>query len=398
MKKLFTYLAPLICTAAAIGTLHKMLPETSNLTLITIVIVTSFTIGYLIFLLAYNQELKLFRFLTQQCEDENLNISKICDDLSGKELNFMNQILSNKEKKDYCYKFFSYDETSKLFDYTINRPKIFGQEQIDFVNTLLNNPDQQSFFNKIYNLNSNQLNFLKRLTLNENEYNGVVDLINSANFRGYYGNLELRNQVFKYYSTSETLKIKVTRGSKLFAKDGIFDHCFKSTTGQDERKVQLLLHMPCLASKHIESRAKTNDLTTEKYIQSLFELLIELQQHTDYSETEDNIEIRFYTDHQIKWRYYIMQHHKSKERTLFLNHYNENISGSKSWMMKIKSGTVNLCDQFNSEFDEIFKSSTRSKPLIVKEKNNWSLIENKHCKDEESNKLIKDIFNKVFNK
>ena len=207
------------------------------------------------------------------------------------------------------------------------------KDDIDLLKNVAFDNNQKTLMHKVHSMDEEDKKFLNRLMLTPQEFKGIQNLIGEANFRGTYDNSVLDKEVVRYYEKAIELKIKVTRGSNLFKEGGIFRTCFETHTNL-KKNVKILLHMPCLSSEHTKKRAKANGISPRKYIEKLFEVLKELKNHSDASSTDDKITIKFYTDHEIKWRYYIFKR-KDLDKVLFINHYRSDTPGADSAILII---------------------------------------------------------------
>lgn len=213
--------------------------------------------------------------------------------------------------------------------------------------------------------------------------------------RGLWSNGDLKELIKKEYENSDLIKIKVTRGHGLFYKEsGVFNECFFKENYDRKKMVKVLLHYPCLKSEHLKKRAKANQLSINQYIEDLFKVLYKFKQHTLDSNTNEEISVRFYTSRKEKeWRFYIFKQH-SQDKTLLFNHYDNNTSGAKSKMLRVKSGNDSLCEDLNKTFDELFDDY--SIELIENKKINYKLINDSFCEHPSCKTAINQSYNKIF--
>nr|VFK56537.1 MAG: hypothetical protein BECKTUN1418F_GA0071002_10906 [Candidatus Kentron sp. TUN]VFK62880.1 MAG: hypothetical protein BECKTUN1418E_GA0071001_10887 [Candidatus Kentron sp. TUN] len=162
----------------------------------------------------------------------------------------------------------------------------------------------------------------------------------------------------KFYRKSGEIKIKVTRGYNQFLLDNDnFYKCLR-TEKKDEKNIKLLMLVPCMKLEQIIIRSETNRLSPEGYIETIFKLLIELNEITNDKDNPNNIIVRFYGERHVKWRFFIFSSLNNK--TMFIAKYKTGHPSSQVPMLKARCGNVSFCDSFNGYFDDVFKSNNES--------------------------------------
>lgn len=222
------------------------------------------------------------------------------------------------------------------------------------------------------------------------------NMIFISKIRGLWGNKNLDRVIMNQYKNSSEIKIKVTRGINLFQKGKIFHKCLFVEKFNEEKIIKVLLHFPCLRSSHIAERARANGIPKEKYVEDLFKLLKLFKEHSRDTSQDEKIFVKFYSSKNEKeWRYYIFHKHNN-DKVLLFNHYNKKVQGSKSNMLKIKSGNNSLCDDLNLTFDNIYNNS--SLELISNFIEQDELMHSESCGHSECKMLINNMYNKYFKK
>lgn len=224
--------------------------------------------------------------------------------------------------------------------------------------------------------------------------NAYIQMYFVGKLRGLWGNRNLKELIKKEYENSNLIKIKVTRGHGLFYKEGgVFNECFFKENYKGKKIVKILLHYPCIESEHIKGRAEANQISVKQYIEDLFKVLYKFKNHTLNDDTNEEIFVRFYTSKEDRnWRYYIFKQ-GSNNKILLFNHYDNNTSGAKSKMLRVKGGNDSLCEELNSEFDKLYNNST---VLIENKKNDYELINDNYCGNPACKALINQSYIKYF--
>ncbi|MBS1529197.1 MAG: hypothetical protein JSU01_02720 [Bacteroidetes bacterium] len=246
------------------------------------------------------------------------------------------------------------------------------------------------------NRNRKRWRFL--LSYSEEEQTAILKLFNIARIKGLWALPDLDEEIKRHFLESKKVKIKVTRGYNLFFNDedskrDIFYHCIFDAGSKDKREIELLLHLPCLHSLHTRQRAEANHMDVAEYVEKLFEVVKKLKDVTLSTENKNEITVKFYNDYEVKWRYYIFEEKSNYKKTLYLNYYDDRISGAESAMLKIEYGEGSLCHDFDKKFDDIFSNKTIE--LVSNIKGDISLLPKTFCHPE-CGDLIKAKYEDVF--
>nr|VFK12303.1 MAG: hypothetical protein BECKLPF1236B_GA0070989_103315 [Candidatus Kentron sp. LPFa] len=178
--------------------------------------------------------------------------------------------------------------------------------------------------------------------------------------RGAWSKKPLDKQINRLYKRSGEIKIKVTRGYNYFLQDNDnFYKCLRGSIGGSYKNIKLLMLAPCMKFEQIRKRAETNVLDHPiEYIETIFEVLIELNSITNDTNNPNRVTIKFYGEKHVGWRFFIFSGLKSK--TIFAAQYKGDHPSNEVPMLKGRSGNISLCDSFDGYFDEIFNSNEDS--------------------------------------
>lgn len=230
--------------------------------------------------------------------------------------------------------------------------------------------------------------------LNGASIRAYLRLFTVARFRGVWGQQDIRKQIEADYKKASKIKIRVTRGFSLFLPaDGIFNELIKKRF-PNKRKIQLLLHYPCLESQHLVRRAQANRITPAEYVANLFEVLKLLRSHSADIGSPDDISVRFYRSGQDSdWRYYIFEDEHGS-RALYFNHYDDSTAGAKSRMLKVADGNHSLCDELDKNFDELFTNN--SIEIIENVRSQDRLLNSNYCGHPRCREMIEATYRSKF--
>lgn len=240
--------------------------------------------------------------------------------------------------------------------------------------------------------------------LNTQEQQAVTNQFQIAKVWGFWTLPELDDEIIKHFLKSDKVKIKVTRGYNLFINDGkeskrdVFYHCIFEEGRNQKRDIELLLHYPCSKSEHTIQRAAANRISVDRYIETLFEVIRKVKETTQATDNKNEISVKFYSDYEIKWRYYIFQEKPDHKKILFLNYYDEKSPAADSSMIKIEYGEGTLCKDFDAKFDSIFNDKSQTIEIVSNNKGDNSLHNADWCNHPECKKLIEEKYKKVFKK
>ena len=217
----------------------------------------------------------------------------------------------------------------------------------------------------------------------------LYDIAKLANIKGLYSGKSLNNEIESNIKKSDVIKIKVTRGHGLFVnKESVFYKNMFKNTNVSKKKFTILLLNPCLQSPIIKSRAASNGISTQNYVESVVEVILKCYEANSNPDNPNQINVRFYKDQDIGWRYYLFED-KHNMVVFFCNSHSD-ISGPKMPMIKVTHKKNNLCDHFNQSFDRICNDSLTQLVIDGNEKNDNSqqdqlasllVCDHNECKD-----------------
>jgi hypothetical protein len=183
----------------------------------------------------------------------------------------------------------------------------------------------------------------------------------NGKLHGFWRGKDLDTQIINHYKKSYEIRIKVTRAYNLFIspKNKNFYKCVSDPAMlKQERVIKLLMHPPCLVSKHIQKRADANRMSPAAFLKTWFDvleaLLVQINSNRHLGLTS---EVRFYSNEHERWRFYIFE---GKDETLFANYYDPKISGYMTPMYQIHHSNESLHKHFSNYFEEIWNSEEES--------------------------------------
>lgn len=199
-------------------------------------------------------------------------------------------------------------------------------------------------------------------------------LRHDGKMRGLWKGDGLEKQLKNCSQKSETIRIKVTRGTDLLEGDKKygFKKIFEQLNGKSEldRKVivQALLIIPCFEEKHVQARYKTHkkqdpDITEDVFLETWYRFL---KAASEYKQ-KLNIIVKFYFGNHSKWRFYIFSPPEDgntpDEQIILFSDYDENRDGRTTPMYKVIKQDRNIGGFMVRYFNEIWEESLTPKEL-----------------------------------
>ena len=195
------------------------------------------------------------------------------------------------------------------------------------------------------------------------------DLWHIGKIRGLWRDKGLARQIENNFYTSNSIKIKVTRGVELlkstqecgFVKELTMLKDGKGKTHKSSVNIQVLLVLPCYQEAHVRERRQAHqELSDEQFLKSWYQFLDDIRK---YDSEHLSINVRFYFGSHARWRFYIFEKAKANKNTcVLLSEYDKNHGGIEKPMYRIMRGEQNIAGFMCKYFDELWNQEPTFSP------------------------------------
>lgn len=185
--------------------------------------------------------------------------------------------------------------------------------------------------------------------------------------KGLWVGKSLDKQIFKNFTSSKTIRIKVTRGTELVDENhsiNIIDeleYLKKRADQQTPISIYILLMAPCYKLKHVNERYKTHEGEYESKQDFLNSWKDTIKKLSSFETEYFRISVRFYFGGHSRWRFYICSNRDDEKQIIMLSNYDKETSGSTTPMYKIIKGEKNIGAFMDKYFEDIWKTSIKIK-------------------------------------
>lgn len=195
------------------------------------------------------------------------------------------------------------------------------------------------------------------------------DLWHIGKIRGLWRDKGLARQIEKNFYTSNSIKIKVTRGVELlkptqecgFVKELALLKDGKGKTHKSPVNIQVLLVLPCYQEAHVcERRQAHQELNDNLFLKSWYQFLDDIRK---FDSEHLSINVRFYFGTHARWRFYIFEKANANKNTcVLLSEYDKNLGGIEKPMYRIMRGEHNIAGFMCKYFDELWNQESTFSP------------------------------------
>ena len=189
--------------------------------------------------------------------------------------------------------------------------------------------------------------------------------------KGLWSGKNLDKEIYKCFSNSNSIRIKVTRGTDLFDinnNNNIIKELHmlrENASAINPITMQVLLTAPCYKIKHVSERFEYHRNQYNNSIQSFLNSWVKtIEELSDYQTRYFTISVRLYSGEHSRWRFYICSGRKDEKQIILLNNYDKHISGPDTPMYKIIKNEKNIGAFMDRYFDEIWENSIKISDYI----------------------------------